>query len=370
MTRSDVTQGTGFPNNTPVPGSLEAECRALGIDPSGVLDFSGSLNPLGPPQCIDTVLQQGVKLASTYPDLHHDDARTALARAHNVDPQTILIGNGSTELLHLITRHFHADRTLVLGPSRADYVRAAELAGSRVDLKLATPARLFRHDVAAMRHLADYHLVILGNPGSFTGMLWRLDEIVEWAAENPEVFFLVDEAYMDFVDRAHVSMIGINCPNIVVMKSFGAFFGIPGLRLGMLWASSEVVNVLRARREPCTVNRLAQKAATMLYGEQGYVSATHRLLSQERSFLTRGLTELGFRVFDSPASFLLLRIEYKKLTASLLKTLALRNGVFVRDCSDVPGLGENFVRVAVRRRHENERLIEAIEKLLREAGLC
>ena len=65
MVKSDTTQDTGFPNHSPAPGSLEAECLALGIDPAGVLDFSEAANPLGPPQCIDLILEHGVKLAST-----------------------------------------------------------------------------------------------------------------------------------------------------------------------------------------------------------------------------------------------------------------------------------------------------------------
>jgi len=140
MTRNDVTHGTDFSGNVPGQRSLEAECRALGIDPFGVLDFSASINPLGPPRCLEKVLDQAVKLAGAYPDPQCTEARAALARAHNVQPETILLGNGATELLYLVTRSFHADKTLVLAPSCGDYVRAAGLAGSLVELSLAWQA--------------------------------------------------------------------------------------------------------------------------------------------------------------------------------------------------------------------------------------
>jgi len=354
--------------------SFEAQCRAAGVDPANVLDFSTNVNPLGPPQCLEAVLADAVKLAGTYPDPECTGARAALAKAWNVSPQSILLGNGSTELLYLIMRTFHCEETLILAPACRDYPRAARLAGSHVEVQIATPGRLFRHDLVAMRDVRRIHLVVTGNPNDPTGRFTRPTEIIEWAAENPETFFLVDESYADFVDRPMASLIGIDCPaagttaraagNIVVLRSFSEFFAIPGLRLGAVWAAPEVIDVLDSRRERWTVNSLAQRMAASLYDEQGYMVATRVLVVQERSFLIRGLTELGFRVYDSAANFLLLRIEQKNLASGVLKDQMLKNGVLVRDCSGVDGLGGQFIRVSVRRHDENERLLEAMEKSL------
>ena len=369
MMQNGLSHGVNPQSDAPAPGSLEAECRALGIDPAGVLDFAANINPLGPPRCLEVALGQAVKLAATYPDPDCCGARAVLARFHHVPPESILLGNGATELLHLIMRTFHSERMLVLGPAYHDYARAGELAGSQVHLKTAAAGRLFRHDLEAMHHVSDYHLVVMGNPNDPTGTFTRPTEIIEWAAGNPETFFLVDETYTDFVDRPGASLIGIDgriAANVVVVKSFSKFFAIPGLRLGMAWATPEVIGVLAGRREQWSVNAVAQKIAGLLYDEEGYIAATHRLMSQERSFLTRGLTQLGFRVFDSPANFMLLRIENKGVTSSVLRPMILRNGVFVRDCSDFEGLGAQFLRVAVRRHDENERLLDAIEKALHE----
>ena len=365
--QNGLSHGINPPYGAPAPGSLEAECRALGIDPAGVADFAANINPLGPPRCLEAVAGQAVKLACTYPDPDCTRARAAIAHAHNVPPESILLGNGATELLHLITRTFRSEKTLVLGPTCHDYARAAELAGSQVHLKVASAGRLFRHDLEAMHQVSDYHLVVMGNPNDPTGTFTRPTDIVEWAAGNPETFFLIDETYVDFVDRPGASLIGIDgrvAGNVVVVKSFSRFFAIPGLRLGMAWATPEVIGVLASRRERWSVNAVAQKMAESLYDEQGYIAATSRLMSQERSFLTRGLTQLGFRVFDSPGNFMLLRIEVKGVTSAALRPLILRNGVFVRDCSDFEGLGSQFLRVAVRRHDENERLLDAVEKAL------
>jgi len=354
--------------------SFEAQCRAAGVDPAGVLDFATNVNPLGPPQCLERVLPEAVKLAGTYPDPECAEARAALAKAWSVSPRAILLGNGSTELLYAIMRTFRCDETLILAPASRDYQRAAELAGSRVELRIAQPGRLFRHDLAAMGDVRRFHMVVIGNPNDPTGRFTRPTEIIEWAAENPETFFLIDESYMDFVDRPGASLIGIECPaagtsggksgNIVVLRSFSKFFGVPGLRLGAVWAAPEVVDVLDSRRERWTVNAFAQRMARVLYDEQGYMAATRILVVQERSFLIRGLTELGFRVFDSAASFLLLKIERRNLTSGVLKEQMLMNGVLVRDCSDFDGLGGQFIRVGVRRHDENERLLDAMEKSL------
>jgi len=373
MAESDITH-VGGDDTASRGGALEAQCRAAGVDPAGVLDFSTNVNPLGPPQCLERVMSHAVKLAGAYPDAECGEARAALGKAWGVSPRSILLGNGSTGLLHTIMRTFRCDETLILGPASREYARAAELAGSRVEMRIAQPGRLFRHDLAAMGDIRRFHLVVIGNPNDPTGRFTRPTEIIEWAAENPETFFLVDESHMDFLDRPGASLMGIACPaagatagnvgNVVVLKSFSMFFAVPGLRLGAVWAAPDVIDVLDSRRERWSVNAFAQKMAAMLYDERGYIAATRILVVQERSFLIRGLTELGFRVFDSAANFLLLKIERRNLTSAVLKEQMLKNGVLVRDCSDFDGLGGQFIRVGVRRHDENERLLEAMEKTL------
>jgi len=366
MSCLDVTRGTNSSSDAPLHGGdVEGECRAAGVDAADVLDFSANVNALGPPQCLEAVLDEAIKLASAYPEPRSRQARAALARAHKVTAESILVGNGATELLYLATRVLHPEKMLVLGPSYSDFVRAGVLVGSHVDIKLAAPAQIFRHDLAEMRDVSDYHLVVVANPNDPTGTFIGTDEIMALAAENPGVFFLVDESFVDFIEGPGASLVGIRCRNIIVVKSLTKFFGVPGLRLGMLWAHPEVVKILADRQEPWSVNAFAQKLATMLYDEQGYIATTRRVVARERSFLTRALTELGFRAFDSPANFLLLRIEDKKVASTGLKMALLRKKVLIRDCSNIEGLGERYVRVAVRRHHENERLLEAVAQMRR-----
>jgi len=367
MSSFDVTHEPNIPKNALAHGgNVDIECRAAGVDPAGVLDFSANVNALGPPQCLEKVLDDALNLTSVYPDPRSSQARIALARAHNVAPESVLVGNGSTELLYLAARILHPEKTLVLAPSYSDFLRAAVLAGSHVEVKVAPAAKLFRHDLMEMRDVSDYHFVVMANPNDPTGTFVRPNLILEWAAENAGTFFLVDEAFADFIDGPGGSLIGMGCRNLIIVKSLTKFFAVPGLRLGMLWAHPEVVRILADRQEPWSVNGLAQKLATMLYDEQGYAATTLRMMKRERSFLIRGLTELGFRAFDSPANFLLLRIEHKGLVSAVLKKRLLKKKVLIRDCSNIEGLGERFVRVAVRRHHENESLLEAMQQTLDE----
>jgi len=367
------TTETSSQGSMPVHGgNVIAECRVAGIDSSSVLDFSANMNPLGPPHCLESVLgatpAELVQLSSVYADSRSVSARAALARHHGVEPDSVLVGNGLTELLYLVPRILHPERTLVLGPIYSDHVRAVVLAGSKVEVSIATAARNFRHDLMAMRDVSAYDFVVLANPNNPTGSFIRPHMILEWAAENPQTFFLVNEAYSDFVDRDGGSLIGIRCRNIIVLKSMSKFFAVPGLRLGMLWAAPEVVQIVGERQEPWSVNAIAQRLACRLYDESGYIETTHRVMREERSYLTRSLTELGFRVFDCPANFLLMRIEVRNLDSNELKRRLLRRGVLIRDCSNIQGLDDRFVRVGVRLHHENERLVEAMHAALKENG--
>ena len=366
MARFDAKHQISSVGKAPGDGSPRSEHPAPGPPSAGLLDFSINVNPLGPPHCLETVLADAVKLASICPE-HDRRAVAALARAHDVEQETVVVGNGATSLLYQAVRALRPEKTLILAPSCPEYVRAAFLAGSHVEFKFAEARKMFRHNLAEMRDVSSYDLVIMANPNDPTGTFITPDEIWEWAAENPGTFFLVDEGFIDFMSGAHASVIGINCPNLIVLKSMSNFFAIPGLRLGMLWADPEVTGLLEGGWEPRRMNAFSQQIATMLYDERGYITTTHRLITKERSFITHGLTELGLRVFDSPVNFLMARIERKGITLDRLREPLLKRKVFIAGCSHFEGLDNRYVRVAVRRHHENERLLEALEQALNES---
>jgi threonine-phosphate decarboxylase len=178
----------------------------------------------------------------------------------------------------------------------------------------------------------------------------------------------VDEAFLDFLpERKELTAVCFlfRYRHIVVLYSLTKFFGLAGLRLGVLVAAPAVVERVKAFTPPWNVNLLAQVAGVAAVADEEYIEETRKVVAAERAFLVEALSRLrGIRVVPSAANFLLLDLRRTGLTATEVTRRMAERRILVRDASKFPGLGEGFIRVAVRLRPENERLVEALESVL------
>jgi threonine-phosphate decarboxylase len=194
-----------------------------------------------------------------------------------------------------------------------------------------------------------------------------LAEIVE-AALGEGVLVFLDEDFIEFVDdeKRHSLVGGIGeFRNLFVLRTFTKFYGLTGLRVGFGVGCKEIVEVLANAKMPWNVNSLAQVAAVAALADEEHAQKTREVVRVERQFLLRELAGLeGFRVFPADANYVFLDVRRSGFTAAQLKEKMLRLGVLIRDCSSFQGLDAFFVRVAVRTRGENERLLAAFRKVL------
>lgn len=339
----------------------------LGIPAEELLDFSSNVNSLGPPAQAREILANSLQVVTRYPDIESRKLRRHLSDNLGVPPDRILAGNGSTELIYLLARRFAPRRATTFPPCYLDYWRASELAGAEVTGYVSTDEENFALAESALEmgsETAD--LVWLCNPNNPSGTLIDRDRIGAAAKTHPDVIFVVDEAFMEFVpDCKERSLIGTPEPNVIVLRSLTKFFALAGLRLGFLCADPEVVRHLASVREPWTVNGLAQAVGEHLYDDQDYISRTRAVVAEEREFLMRELTALGgLHPFPSHANFLLIRLDAPGLTSAGVKRQLLHQRILIRDACNFRGLDSRFFRVAVRVREDNVRLIEALRQAL------
>ncbi|MDR3570425.1 MAG: threonine-phosphate decarboxylase CobD [Syntrophobacteraceae bacterium] len=355
-----------------VHGGNVYELSALaGCSPKEILDFSASINPLGPPPGLDEVLSDCLGLLQSYPDIHCLRLTEAIAKFHDIDPACIVVGNGSTELIYWLPRALGVQRALAVLPAFGEYVKAFELQGTRVEKIFPSPEESFqprvKHLEAALRK-ESFEAVLLTHPSSPAGSLLH-EETIDWIAKKSvgsAPFLLVDEVFVDFCDHASLRPFVEKANNLALIRSFTKFYGLPGLRIGYLLAPPGIAGRVRNFLPPWSVSTPAQAAGAWCLTRDEYRLKTLELIEEQRRRLAVGLSAIpGLEVFPSAANFLLVRMGQGLGSASRLKwEIFERHRLLIRDCGSFEGLGERYFRVAVRLPEQNERLVKALNESL------
>ena len=346
-------------------GNIWQRARETGLPPCKILDFSANINPLGPPDCLPGIIRGQIKNLVHYPDPACLELTKAIAGHFGVRPQQVICGNGSSELLYAIPKALKASRVVLTAPCYVDYARAAQAAGIK-------PVHILPADVSSLdisfKHLASQlrgqEIVFIGQPNNPTGLLFDQAAFVKLAETRPDTFFVVDEAFADFI-AAYRSVIGQNLPNVLVLRSMTKFFAVPGLRLGVLLGPENIVKSIRRMLPFWSVNHLAQAAGAAFLADRDYALRTRKFIEKRRRELYRRLGDLpGFFVYPGTANYLLVRINHAHWDAPRLRDRLLKKGIVIRVCDNFVGLDKRFFRVAVRTQEENRRLCDAIAEIL------
>jgi threonine-phosphate decarboxylase len=348
-------------------GDVDAWARSAGIEAGEILDFSASTNPLGPPPSASKAFVKSFGDISRYPDPYGEKLKGALAERHGMSPAEVLIGNGSTQLIYLLCAALRPRTALVVGPAFSEYANALALAGA--DIRQLTFGTDDGFQFSTQRVTAawdkDCDIVFLPTPNSVTGQLISRIEIekIADAALTRKCFIVVDEAFIDFVENESVkALVGQNS-YLIVLRSLTKYYALPGLRLGYLLGEARRVAQLAARQEPWSVNAPALNVALACLKDESFTAKTARWLERERKFLFERLEALeGFHPFASKTNFLLVKIERHAGDAVRLRSFLLRRKILIRACDSFAGLGNDYFRIAVKRRKDNRCLLRALEE--------
>ena len=338
-----------------------------------VLDFSASVSPIGPPAGVWEALRR-VDLAA-YPDPHCLVLREAISghlsgsRPGRLPVGRILVGNGSTEIIHLLARAYlspprpgTANTAFLLTPTYGEYAGACGLVGAGVSCLDARSAPGFRWDLDQVERRISREkpsLVFLCNPNNPTGVFLGRAE-VEFLAEvsaRAGGLLVVDEAYLAFVDDCWDSLPLLERGGVVLVRSMTKDYALTATRLGYSLAPDDVTARLAAFQPDWSVNGLAQAAGLAALADAGYLPKARRAVAEAKDFLSDRLAGMGFFVPPSAANFLLVQVG----DAASWRDKLMRQGLFVRDCASF-GLPE-YIRLGVRPLPDCERLVEAMAEL-------
>jgi threonine-phosphate decarboxylase len=348
-------------------GDVDAWARSAGIEAGEILDFSASINPLGPPPSARKAFVKSYGDISRYPNPYGERLKGALAERHRMSPAEVLIGNGSTQLIYLLCAALRPRTALVVGPAFSEYANALALAGA--DIRQFTPSAEDEFQFSIQRFMAawdkDCDIVFVATPNSVTGQLIPTTEIKKIAqvASTRKSIVVLDEAFIDFVEKESVKTLARQNPYLIVLRSLTKYYALPGLRLGYLLGEARRVAQLAAYQEPWSVNAPALGVALACLKDVGFMMKTARWLEKERKFLSERLTAIeGLHPFTSRANFLLVKIDRNGSDALQLRSFLSRKKILVRACDSFLALGTDYFRVAVKRRKDNLRLLAALKE--------
>jgi len=348
-------------------GDVDAWARSAGIEAGEILDFSASINPLGPPRSARQAFVKSYGEISRYPDAYGETLKETLAQRHGLHSTEVLLGNGSTQLIYLLCAALRPRKALIVGPAFSEYANALALGGAHVQQITLIEAAGFQFLTEQFMTAwdQDCDIVFIATPNGATGQLIPKTaiETIARVALTRKTFVVIDEAFIDFVEVESVKILVRENPYVIVLRSLTKYFALPGLRLGYLLAETRRVARLAAYQEPWSINAPALRVALACLKDASFPLKTEHWLEQERRFFFAGLAAIeGLRPFASRANFLLVKMDRDGSDAVQLGAFLSRKKILIRVCTSFAGLGGDYFRVAVKRRKDNLRLLAALKE--------
>jgi histidinol-phosphate aminotransferase len=339
------------------PGKpIEYVAREYGLDPTQIAKLASNENPFGASPKGIAAAQASLQTAHLYPDGSCRQLCSAIAEARGVGEDSILIGNGSNEILELLGHAFLRPGLEVVMGEQAFivYKLVAKLFGAT---PVEVPMVNFGHDLKAMRAAVTdkTRLLFVASPNNPTGVANSEADLIELAESLPEhVIFCLDEAYAEYLDtepdfRAQIAA----GRKIFCMRTFSKIYGLGGLRVGYGIGDPELIQLLQRVRQPFNVNSVAQAAATAALGDQEFVNMCRVANEAGRAQLVSGLEALGFPTYGGQANFVLSNVGNGGAFFEALQ----QQGIIVRPLA--PYGMPAYVRITIGTESENVRLLAA-----------
>ena len=344
------------------PGKpLEELEREYGI--VDAIKVASNENPLGPSPRVRELIRNKAGNMHLYPDGAGFALKTALAERHNVGLDQICLGNGSNDVLDMVTRVFVQPGQAGVISQHAFIVYYLSLVYALAEIRIVR-AKNYGHDIEEMTKAVDENTAIIyfANPNNPTGTWLREGELRNMLDQVPQsVIVVIDEAYAEYVDEPEYP----DCiqwlpqyPNLVVTRTFSKIFGLAGLRIGYSVSSPEINDLMNRLRHPFNANSLGMEAAIVALEDEEYVERCRRMNLEQMQYLQTGFADLGIDTIDSIGNFLC--VDLHRPTGSAHEHL-LRSGVITRPIGgyEMP----NHLRVSIGNEAENARVLESFAQM-------
>lgn len=349
---------------------LEKIEQIYGIEKENIVSFSSNVNPLGISYQLKKELASHLDVITTYPERDYATLRKAIAEYVHTSFEHILVGNGSTELISLVTQLVKPKNALILGPTYSEYEHEISLDGGQFSYFRLREENDFLLDANALLEALtnDLDLLVICNPNNPTStqINQRTMASILDTCQKHGIFVMIDETYVEFSERYHdVTAVPLTeiYSNVIVLRGISKFFAAPGLRLGYAVCSNkDLLEGINHFKKPWTINSLAAIAGEIMFQDTNYIQQTTHLISSERDRICSILDEHAdvLKYYPPHANFILLRILKDDINSDMLFDAAIKKGLMIRNCASFPFLDNKYLRFCFMNPQDNDTLLEVL----------
>jgi histidinol-phosphate aminotransferase len=345
------------------PGKpIEETAREVGIHPAEIVKLASNENPLGPSPKAVEAMHAALENGHLYPDGSGFYLCKAIAAKLGLEPQNLILGNGSNEIIEFLGHAFLNPGDDVITCQYAFIVyKLLATAFSVRTIETLTADYQQNLDATLDAITAETRLIFIPNPNNPTGTLVSQGAIDKFMSLVPDKIIVVfDEAYFEFLDHPPDTLRFVReGRNVVVLRTFSKVHGLAGLRIGYAVAAREMIEVLHKTRQPFNVNSIAQAGALAALGDEAHLRETKRIVDEGRAYLQDQFARMRVPFVPGAANFVMVKVGDG---CAVFEEL-LRRKIIVRPLKGY-GLSE-WVRISVGIMKDNKKLIAALSEVIK-----
>lgn len=294
--------------------------------------------------CIDKI--------HSYPEPDAASLKELIAQRNNISVRNICVTNGATEAIYLIAQAYKGKAGYILIPTFSEYEDACLI--NNISLH-------FFHSLEEVDRNSE--LCWICNPNNPTGKMIDKKKIISFIESHPDMTIILDQSYQYFTEKESLSIEeAVKYPNVICLHSMTKQYAIPGLRLGYITASEELITHVQRYCMPWSVNQLAQESGKYFLQCEAKYSFDLKEYLSETARLQKELSSINnITVHPAETHFFLCKLENNRKASELKSYLANNYGILIRDAGNFRGLDDSYFRLATQSKSENDILIKAIQ---------
>lgn len=324
-----------------------------------LIDFSSNINVFNMNERLFFFIRDDFDHVNVYPDIKAREAIDNVATYLACDASNIILGNGSIEI---IDKAIHrAGRVVIFDPSFYEYELRASVYKKEL---IRINYKDFKIDFDELNVLKKGDLLILTNPNNPNGRLLKKEELikVQEICKEHGATLLLDEAFIEFTLHDYDSIKLFKGEDVIIVRAMTKTFALPGVRFGFAYAPKDFKDYYDELSLAWSIGFIQNEAAKLLANSEEYLSETKKYYHEERARLKNLYKAFeSFEMIDSDANFYLLKL--KKLSDEEMYKIILEKGILLRRMQGYKNIGDNYVRLAIRTREENDYLLEKLREI-------